>query len=129
MGPFLRQCYSLTPPSTRVSACDTLPPTQGGEPYELHGLSAFLVRCCVGAIPNLRLRNLENISELGIYKITVYENTNYEYFTYCTFECAKAVNEYLKMREQYGEKLSPNSFLIREQLDVRDPLLYQDADK
>jgi integrase len=83
----------------------------------------------VGAIPNLRLRNLENISELGIYKITVYENTNYEYFTYCTFECAKAVNEYLKMREQYGEKLSPNSFLIREQLDVRDPLLYQDADK
>ena len=25
------------------------------------------------------------------------------------------------MREQYGEKLLPNSYLIREQFDVRDP--------
>ncbi|MGI0030879.1 MAG: excalibur calcium-binding domain-containing protein [Nitrososphaeraceae archaeon] len=28
---------------------------------------------------------------------------------------------YLKMRERYGEKLTKNSFLIREQFDVRDP--------
>jgi integrase len=74
----------------------------------------------IGAIPGLKLRNLEKISEFGIYKITVYENTNYEYTTFCTPECAKAVDEYLKMRQQYGEKLNTNSFLIREQFDVRD---------
>ncbi len=34
----------------------------------------------------------------------------------------KASDNYLKMRERYGEKLNPNSYLIREQFDVRDPL-------
>ena len=66
----------------------------------------------IGAIPSLRLRNLEKIPELGIYKITVCENTNYEYTTFCTFECAKAINEYLKMREQYGEKLTQTFVLL-----------------
>jgi len=75
----------------------------------------------IGAIPGLRLRNIEKVSELDIYKIIVYENTNEEYSTFCTPECAKAINEYLKMREQYGEKLTQSSFLIREQFDVRDP--------
>jgi len=75
----------------------------------------------IGAIPGLRLRNIEKVSELDIYKITVYENTNDEYITFCTPECAKAIDEYLKMRKQYGEKLTESSFLIREQFDVRDP--------
>ena len=75
----------------------------------------------IGAIPGLKLRNVEIVPELDIYKITVYENTNDEYTTFCTPECAKAINEYLKMREQYGEKLTQNSYLIREQFDVRDP--------
>src|SRR4030095_11915919 len=77
---------------------------------------------CVGAIPGLRLRDLEKVeSEYDIYKITVYEGFNEEYTTFCTGECSRAINEYLKMREQYGEKLTPESFLIREQFDVRDP--------
>ncbi|MGB8161961.1 MAG: hypothetical protein WCE92_03645, partial [Nitrososphaeraceae archaeon] len=78
----------------------------------------------VGAIPALRLRNIEKIEidrNVSIYKITVYEGFNEEYLTFCTPECAKAVDQYLDMRQQYGEKLTADSFLIREQFDVRDP--------
>lgn len=79
----------------------------------------------IGAIPALRLRNLEElhigIEDSKIYKITVYENDKEEHFTYCTPECAKAIDEYLQMRSRYGEKLTKESFLIREMFDMRDP--------
>lgn len=77
----------------------------------------------IGAIPGLRLRNLEKVElqEAAIYKITIYENDKEEHFTYCTFECAAAIDNYLAMRKRYGEKFYPNSFLIREQFDIRDP--------
>lgn len=78
----------------------------------------------IGAIPGLRLRNIEKVSTdsgLAIYKVTVYEGFNQEYTTFCTPECSTAIDNYLKMRERYGEKLNTNSFLIREQFDVRDP--------
>lgn len=79
----------------------------------------------IGAIPSLRIRNLQEI-RLGIekskiYKVTVYENDHEEHFTYCTPECAKAIDEYLEIRKRYGEKLDGNSLLIRDQFDVRDP--------
>ena len=78
----------------------------------------------IGAVPGLRLRNIEKVltdSGLAIYKITVYEGFNQEYTTFCTPECSTAIDNYLKMRERYGEKLNPNSYLIREQFDIRDP--------
>jgi integrase len=76
----------------------------------------------VGAIPELRLRNIEVIeSEYGkIYKITIYEGFNEEYISFTTPECTTAIDNYLSMRSRYGEKFSPNSFLIREQFDIRD---------
>jgi integrase len=76
----------------------------------------------IGAIPGLRLRNVEKLeSEYGeIYKITVYEGFNEEYITFCTPECTVAIDNYLKMRERYGEKLAASSWLIREQFDIRD---------
>jgi len=79
----------------------------------------------IGAIPELRLRNIEKVQSESvygeIYKITVYEGFKEEYTTFCTPECTLAIDNYLKMREGYGEKLNPNSYLIREQFDVRDP--------
>ncbi|MGV8106855.1 MAG: tyrosine-type recombinase/integrase [Nitrososphaerota archaeon] len=76
----------------------------------------------VGAIPALKLRNLQRLDSYhSFYKIIVYEGYNEEYVTFCTPECATAIDEYLRMREQYGEKLTPESFLIREQFDLRDP--------
>lgn len=72
----------------------------------------------IGAIPSLKLRNLEKIND--IYKITVYENFRQEYVTFCSPECAKSLNQYLQTRSRYGEKISQDSFLIREQYDSRN---------
>jgi integrase len=78
----------------------------------------------VGAIPDLRIRNTQKVStESGfdIHKLAVYENTNDEYVTFTSSECSTAIDNYLKFRENKGERLTPDSFLIREQFDVRDP--------
>lgn len=87
----------------------------------------------IGAIPGLRLRNLEKVeienSDYPIYKITVYENDKEEHFTYCTPECAAAIDNYLAMRKRYGEKLFPGSYLIREQFDIRDPFAISKCQK
>jgi len=75
----------------------------------------------VGALPDLRLRNLEKRND--VYKITVYELTNDEYNTFCTPECAKAIDSYKEFRKRYGEELRENTFLIREQFNIRDKLM------
>jgi len=80
----------------------------------------------VGAIPDLRLRNIQKVStesgfDIHIHKLIVYENTNDEYVTFTSNECSRAIDSYLKFRESKGERLSQDSFLIREQFDVRDP--------
>ena len=67
----------------------------------------------IGALPLIRLRNLQDS------KLTVYEKDVEEYFTFVTPECKQAIDFYLDMRSRYGEKLNDNSFLIREQFDVR----------
>jgi hypothetical protein len=74
----------------------------------------------IGAVPNLRIRNLEKYN--GSYKITVYENSKEEYITFCTPECFKAIESYLQYRERYGEKLRGDTFLIREIFNTRDTL-------
>lgn len=68
-----------------------------------------------GAIPSLRLRHLVDR------KLTVYENDPEEHFTFITPECRNAIDLYLDMRKRYGEVLTPQSFLVREQFDIRDP--------
>lgn len=72
----------------------------------------------VGSIPLLKLRNLEKID--SVYKITVYEGRNEEYFTFCTPECAYFIESYLQYRTQKGEKLNDDSYLIRNQFDIID---------
>jgi len=67
-----------------------------------------------GAVPTLRLRNIDKN------KITVYEKTNDEYFTFCTPECRQAIDNYLEYRTRNGENLTPESYLIRQQFDVND---------
>jgi integrase len=68
----------------------------------------------IGAIPSLRIRNVDEN------KITVYENAKEECLTFITPECKNAIDSYLDMRSIYGERINDNSFLIREQFDIRD---------
>ena len=75
--------------------------------------------CRIGAIPILHVRDIEKSGD--VYKITIYENDAEEYFSFITKEAYDAVQSYLQMRERYGEKLTSDSLLIREQFDIRDP--------
>jgi integrase len=64
--------------------------------------------CRIGALPGLTLGNLNKIPE-GLYKITFYEGTNNEYYTFTTRECAQTgIDPYLLYRQRCGEKLSFN---------------------
>jgi site-specific recombinase XerD len=58
----------------------------------------------IDSLPLLKLRNLEKID--SIYKITVYEGTNEQYFIFCTPECTYFIDAYLQYRIQKGERLN-----------------------
>jgi integrase len=89
----------------------------------------------IGAIADLRLKNLHKIqlhhqsesSTSIIYRITIYEKAAERYYTFCTPECAKAIDDYLNYRIQYGEKLTPESPLLRDQFDKTDILSVTNA--
>jgi integrase len=73
-----------------------------------------------GALPSLKIRNLERIEKYSLYKITVYENNDEEYITFCTPECGCAIDSYLEYRQRHGEHpLSEDSPLIREEFDMQ----------
>jgi integrase len=76
-----------------------------------------------GALPDLKLRHLHYIEEYSLYKITIYEGHEKEYYTFCTPECSKAIISYLEYRQLWGEHISDDSPLIRMQFDRND--IYQ----
>ena len=86
----------------------------------------------IGSLPSLQLRNLTKIPDYGLYKIIFYEGTNNEYYSFCTRECAKSIDDYLEYRQSYGEKIFfdermhkwelGDSPLIRLQFDINDLL-------
>ena len=71
-----------------------------------------------GALEHLRIRDLQKIEKYNLYKIHVYKKEQEEYTTYCTPECTRLIEEYLKWRERLGEKLQPNTPLFRTQFDT-----------
>ena len=89
--------------------------------------------CRVGALPALTLGNLTKIPDHGLYKVTFYEDTNNEYYTFTTRETAQTgIDNYLLYRKRSGENISfnektqrwepDNAPLIRQQFDVNDLL-------
>jgi integrase len=77
----------------------------------------------VGALPSLKIRNLEKIEEYSLYKITVYEGEDEEYTTFCTPECAKEIDSYLEYRQRHHEHpLKEDSPLVREEFDINDEI-------
>jgi site-specific recombinase XerD len=76
----------------------------------------------VGALSSLKIRSLERIDKYQLYKITVYEGEE-EYITFCTPECAQAIDSYLEYRQRHGEHpLEEDSPLIREEFDIHDEI-------
>jgi len=72
----------------------------------------------IGGLPSLKLRNIQKMD--SIYKITVYEGSNSQYFTFCTPECTSYIAAYLNFRTMNGERLQKDSYLIRDQFDITD---------
>src|SRR5690242_3694640 len=82
----------------------------------------ILVMCSAGlrrgAVPHLRIRDLEKIDKYGLYRINVYKKEQEQYTTFCTPECANYIEQYLDRRKRLGEQLMPNSPLFRLEYDT-----------
>jgi integrase len=72
----------------------------------------------IGAIPDLKLSQIQKIKEYDLYRISVYEGTKDEYYCFTTPEAAKAIDTYLEYRQRSREKLTDVSPLFREQMLV-----------
>ena len=76
-----------------------------------------------GAIPSMKLKDLERNDKYNTYKITAYRRSKKSrYYTFCTVECRNLIDTYLNYRKNNGENLNDNSPLIREQFDTNDKL-------
>jgi integrase len=71
-----------------------------------------------GALSHLRLRDMERIEKYGLLKFNVYKKDQESYITYCTPECTKAIDQYLRWREKLGEIFTPNTPLFRAIFDA-----------
>jgi hypothetical protein len=74
-----------------------------------------------GAISSLNFHHIKEITTScgKIYRFVVYEGSNDEYLTFCTPEAAKAVDTYREYRQRYGEMITPQSPLFRNDFNKR----------
>jgi site-specific recombinase XerD len=73
----------------------------------------------VGAIPQVRIKDLEPIDKYNIYKITYYPSSKKNcYFSWCSPEARKSIDAYLSWRGRLGEKLKPETPLFRTEFNV-----------
>ena len=76
----------------------------------------------IGAVYALQIGNLERIPEYDLYRILVYANfPRSRYYTFCTPECAAAIDSYMAYRKRFGDPLEKRAPLIREQFEINDP--------
>ncbi len=84
----------------------------------------------LGAVPDLVMGDLKkNEDHNGIYEITVYNDFKEAYTTFCSRECARAIDSYLEYRKNCGEELKNSSSLIREQFNTADRLKVMNPQK
>lgn len=90
----------------------------------------------IGSLPELKLKHLKRCQiddNLHIYQIQVYTSSKkYTYKTFCTPECAQAIDKYLEYRKKVDKSLSfnteteqwvssdPNTLLISKLFDIDD---------
>lgn len=73
----------------------------------------------IDALHSLRIGDLTHMEfqHWNLYKVQVYARTRDKYYTFCTPECAKAIQEYLDYRNRCGEELKDESPLFRRQFN------------
>ena len=72
--------------------------------------------------PGIRVGELKKFDEFGLYMISVYPwSKSDRYYTFCTPECAAAIEAYLDYRRKFGEEIKDKSPLIREQFNIDNP--------
>jgi integrase len=76
----------------------------------------------IGGLADLKISSMKKIDEFQLYRLTVYEGSAEEYICFTTPEAASAIDFYLDFRARCGEKLKPESPLIRKEFDRLDPL-------
>lgn len=77
----------------------------------------------IGAVTELKLYDLKYREKEKFYQITVYSDSpKYTYYTFCTPECANYLNLYLEYRQNKGEKLVPDSPLIRNDHEIGEEI-------
>ena len=60
--------------------------------------------------------------EFSLYLIWVYNRSRKDrYYTFCTPEAARAIDEYLEHRKSFGEELKDKSPLIRDKFNIDNP--------
>jgi integrase len=80
----------------------------------------------IGALCSMQNDDLTEVEfqSLKFYKVQVYARTRDKYFTFCTPECAKAIDEYLEYRKRCGEKeIKDKSPLFRKHFNKEDPFI------
>jgi integrase len=78
--------------------------------------------CRVGALSTILLKDLTPIDKYNLYQIKVYARTESSYVTFCTPECRRHIDEYLQFRKRYGERLKPDSPLLRHGFNINESL-------
>jgi hypothetical protein len=76
----------------------------------------------VGALCDIKVKHLKRVDKYRIYQISVYDSEYEEYITFCTPECASAVDFWLDYRRKAGENITPESYLFRDNFDINDAL-------
>jgi site-specific recombinase XerD len=75
----------------------------------------------VGAVPGLRVKDLEPVDKYNLYKVRVYsKSVKSRYVSMCTPECRSSLDQYLELRKRWGERITDDSPLFRTDYNVRE---------
>lgn len=117
---------------------------RGDRPYSVSEIQQILDRCDirerviillltstgmrVGAIPGLRISDIKKMDEFNLYLIKVYANSRRDrYYSFCTPECTKAIDDYLAYRNRLGEEIKDSNPVVRNHISIDNPFTAKTA--
>ena len=77
----------------------------------------------IGALRTMQIGDLTpvKLAKANLFKVQVYARTRSKYFTFCTPEATKAIQEYLGYRKRCREEPKANAPLFRKHFNKQDP--------